>query len=70
MNIKHKLVLATATVLTAPAVFAADGEQPWTTAVTKINELQGGVAAVGGAILGITLAVVGFFVIKRLSNRA
>lgn len=57
-------------VMSMPMVAMAADTDPATFAAEKISGLQIGVAAVGGAILGITLTVVGFFVIKRMANRA
>lgn len=74
MNVIKKMANAVNTKMTALGVtlmlpVAAMAAEPADVAVEKITALQTGVAAVGGAILGITLAVVGFFVIKRMANR-
>ena len=48
---------------------AMAADDPATIAVAKINELQLGVSSVGAAILGITLVVVGYKIISRMTNR-
>lgn len=61
---------AVGALLTLPVLsMAADGDIS-ADAVTQISALKTGVVAVGGAILAIALASVGFFVIRRLVNRA
>lgn len=57
-------------VMSMPMVAMAADTDPATVAVEKISGLQMGVAAVGGAILGITLTILGFFVIRRMATRA
>lgn len=57
--------------MTAPVMaFAADSVDPAQVAADKINGLVAGVGTVGAAILGLTLAAVGFFVIRRMVSRA
>lgn len=53
--------------LIATSAWAAS---PAEDAAKKIAELETGVAAVGAAILGVTLVIVGYQVIKRMANRA
>lgn len=60
---------ALGTALAVPMMARAEGEV-WTEAVTELTALKVGVIAVGGVILGLTIASVGFFVIKRMANRA
>lgn len=69
-NTVNTKTTAFAVAVTTMPVFAMANTDPAAVAAEKINALQVGVAAVGGAILGITLSVVGFFVIKRMANRA
>lgn len=69
-NAVNTKTTAFAVAVTTMPVFAMANTDPAAVAAEKINALQVGVAAVGGAILGITLSVVGFFVIKRMANRA
>lgn len=56
--------------MTAPVMALADPVDPAQVAADKINGLVAGVATVGTAILGLTLAAVGFFVIRRMVSRA
>ena len=49
--------------MTAPVMALADPVDPAQVAADKINGLVAGVGTVGAAILGLTLAAVGFFVI-------
>ena len=57
--------------ITAPVMaLAADPVDPAQVAADKINGLVAGVGTVGAAILGLTLAAVGFFVIRRMVSRA
>ena len=51
-------------------LMASAATDPAQAAADKINGLVDGVGTVGAAILGLTLAAVGFFVIKRMANRA
>ena len=61
---------ALGTALAVPMMaLAADGVV-WADAVTELTGLKTGVIAVGGLILGLAITAVGFFVIKRLVNRA
>ena len=60
---------ALGTALAVPMMARAEGEV-WAGAVTELTALKVGVLAVGGLILGLAIAAVGFFVIKRLVNRA
>lgn len=69
-NAVNTKTTAFAVAVTTMPVFAMANTDPAAVAAEKINALTPGVAAVGGAILGITLTVVGFFVIKRMANRA
>lgn len=69
-NAVNTKTTAFAVAVTTMPVFAMANTDPAAVATEKITALQVGVAAVGGAILGITLTVVGFFVIKRMANRA
>ena len=59
---------AAGALLTLPVLALADDVSA--DAVTQITALKTGVIAVGGAILAVALASVGFFVIRRLVNRA
>lgn len=77
MNVIKKMANAVNTKTTAFAVavttmpvFAMAADDPATVAAEKINALTPGVVLVGGAILGLTLAAVGFFVINRMAKRA
>lgn len=56
--------------MTAPVMAFADPVDPAQVAADKINGLVTGVGTVGAAILGLTLAAVGFFVIRRMVSRA
>lgn len=57
--------------MSAPLMaLADDASDPAQVAATKINGLVAGVGTVGAAILGLTLAAVGFFVIRRMVSRA
>ncbi|MBS9339916.1 major capsid protein [Neisseria elongata] len=56
--------------MTAPVMAFADPADPSQVAADKINGLVAGVGTVGAAILGLTLAAVGFFVIRRMVSRA
>ena len=49
---------------------AAPAADPAQAAADKINGLVSGVGTVGAAILGLTLAAIGFFVIQRMAKRA
>ena len=60
---------ALGTALAVPMMARAEGEV-WAGAVTELTALKGGVIAIGGLILGLAITAVGFFVIKRLVNRA
>ena len=60
---------ALGTALAVPLAARAEGEV-WADAVTELTGLKVGVIAVGGLILGLAITAVGFFVIKRLVNRA
>lgn len=68
-----KLAVGTAlTVATLPAMAAGAGASGniWDGAVAEITSLKGGVVAVGTVILAISVASVGFFVIRRMVSRA
>ena len=67
-NVKQKLALMAATVATSLPALAADDDLG-AKAVTEIDKLKPMVAAVGGAFLGVALAIVGYYVIKRIVNR-
>ena len=56
--------------MTAPVMALADPVDPAQVAADKINALVAGVGTVGATILGLTLASVGFFVIRRMVSRA
>ena len=56
--------------MTAPVMAFAAPADPSQVAADKINGLVAGVGTVGAAILGLTLAAVGFFVIRRMVSRA
>ena len=60
---------ALGTALAVPMMARAEGEV-WAGAVTELTGLKAGVIAIGGLILGLAIAAVSFFVIKRLVNRA
>lgn len=61
---------AFAVAVTTMPVFAMANTDPAAVAAEKINALTPGVVLVGGAILALTLASVGFFVINRMAKRA
>ena len=48
---------------------AMAADDPATTAAAKIGELQTGVGTVGAAILGVTLVIVGYKIISRMTGR-
>ncbi|WP_049252467.1 hypothetical protein [Neisseria elongata] len=56
--------------MTAPVMALADPVDPAQVAAEKINGLVAGVGTVGAAILSLTLAAVGFFVIRSMVRRA
>ena len=56
--------------MTAPVMALADPVDPAQVAAEKINGLVAGVGPVGAAILSLTLAAVGFFVIRSMVRRA
>lgn len=56
------------TTLAMPILAFAEDDLS-TTAVAEINKLKPMVAAIGGAFLGVSLAVVGYYVIRRIINR-
>lgn len=66
-NIKTKATALVATLL--PVAALAESQDPGTIAAEKINALIPGIAAVGSAILGVTLAIVGWLIISRLVKR-
>lgn len=63
----NRYTAALAGLTVSSMAMAAD--DPATIAVAKINELQVGVSSVGAAILGVTLVVVGYKIISRMTNR-
>ena len=69
-NAVNTKTTAFAVAVTTMPVFAMANTDPAAVAAEKIEGLTTGVALVGGAILGVTLAAVGFFVINRMAKRA
>lgn len=67
-NVKQKLALMAVTAATAVPALADDADLG-AKAVAEIDKLKPMVAAVGGAFLGVALAIVGYFVIKRIVQR-
>lgn len=59
---------ALGTALAVPALALANDPAPHEAAVTAINGMKTGVNAVGAAVLGITLTIVAFLVIKRMAK--
>lgn len=57
------------TTLTMPLLAFADEADIGAKAVAEIDKLKPMVAAVGGAFLGVALAIVGYKVISRIVNR-
>lgn len=66
-SVATKYAAVGATLIVPMLALAAE---PHEVAVQKIEGLQTGVSAVGAAILGITLAIIGYKVITRMANRA
>lgn len=60
---------AAGALLTLP-VLALAADDIHAPAVQELTSLKVGVLAVGSAILAISIAAVGFFVIRRMVNRA
>lgn len=69
LNAAETKYAAVGAALSVP-LMASAATDPVQVAADKINGLVEGVGTVGAAILGLTLAAVGFFVIKRMANRA
>ena len=63
----NRYTAALAGLTVSSMAMAAD--DPATIAVAKINELQLGVSSVGAAILGVTLVIVGYKIISRMTGR-
>lgn len=63
----HRYTAALAGLTVSSMAMAAD--DPATTAAAKIGELQTGVGTVGAAILGVTLVIVGYKIISRMTGR-
>ena len=55
--------------LTTPVLAMAEGAL-WDDAVTQLTDLKTGVIAIGGILLGITIAGAGFLVIRSYAKRA
>ena len=63
----NRYTAALAGLTVSSMAMAAD--DPATTAAAKIGELQPGVGTVGAAILGVTLVIVGYKIISRMTGR-
>lgn len=76
MNAVQKIVkgaqakYALAGTTLAATAMTASASDIWDNAVTQLTNLLVGVAAVGTAVLAISVTAVGFWVIKRLVQRA
>lgn len=60
---------AVCTALAVPVLAHAEEADIGAKAVAEIDKLKPMVAAVGGAFLGVALAIVGYKVISRIVNR-
>lgn len=65
-----KLAVGTALTVATLPVLASETGNIWDGAVAEITALKSGVVAVGTVILAISVASVGFFVIRRMVSRA
>lgn len=70
LNAAETKYAAVGAALMVPLMASADTTDPAQAAADKINGLVSGVGTVGAAILGLTLAAIGFFVIQRMAKRA
>ena len=68
-NIKKAAFNRYTAALAGLTVSSMAADDPATTAAAKIGELQTGVGTVGAAILGVTLVIVGYKIISRMTGR-